>query len=119
GHRELLRDAVAGAGPPRFVPRRDCPERRESRVTDPDRSFRCGYGALTAPLPDRTMPGVDDRSDAASGRPADPASLPFRIGPWRVEPGLNRLDGPTGEVAVEPRVMEVLVCLARHAGETV
>ncbi len=66
------------------------------------------------------MPGVDDRSDAgAPYRPADAASPPFRIGPWRVEPGLNRLDGPTGEVAVEPRVMEVLVCLARHAGETV
>ncbi len=55
----------------------------------------------------------EERSTAAS----DPG--PFALGPWRVEPGLNRLHGPAGEVTLEPRAMELLVCLARHAGETV
>jgi DNA-binding winged helix-turn-helix (wHTH) protein/tetratricopeptide (TPR) repeat protein len=54
-----------------------------------------------------------ERSTAAG----DPG--PFALGPWRVEPGLNRLHGPGGEVTLEPRAMELLVCLARHAGETV
>lgn len=43
----------------------------------------------------------------------------FRIGGWLIEPQLNTVarDGTT--VRVEPKVMEVLVCLARHAGEPV
>ena len=43
----------------------------------------------------------------------------FQVGPWRVEPGLNRLLGEGREVALEPRAMDLLVCLARHAGRTV
>lgn len=43
----------------------------------------------------------------------------FRIGSWLIEPQLNTVarDGLT--VRLEPKVMEVLVCLARHAGEPV
>jgi DNA-binding winged helix-turn-helix (wHTH) protein/TolB-like protein/Tfp pilus assembly protein PilF len=51
-----------------------------------------------------------------NGRGATP---PFELGPFRVEPGLDRLVGPAGEVALEPRAMDLLVCLARHAPETV
>jgi len=44
---------------------------------------------------------------------------PFELGPWRVEPGLDRLQRGADSVALEPRAMDLLVCLARHAGETV
>ncbi len=40
-------------------------------------------------------------------------------GRWRVEPDLNRLVGPDGEVRLEARVMRALEFLARHAGQTV
>jgi DNA-binding winged helix-turn-helix (wHTH) protein/tetratricopeptide (TPR) repeat protein len=53
---------------------------------------------------------------ASSARPPGGA---FGLGPWRVEPGLNRLLDDGREVALEPRAMDLLVCLARHAGETV
>lgn len=43
----------------------------------------------------------------------------FRIGAWVVEPAAYRLHGPEGEVAIEPKAMAVLCCLAEHAGEVV
>lgn len=43
----------------------------------------------------------------------------FRIGEWLIEPRQNRLVRAEVEVRVEPRVMDVLVCLAQHAGEVV
>lgn len=43
----------------------------------------------------------------------------FHIGPWQVQPPLNRLTGPQGLVQMEPRVMRVLVCLAEQAGNVV
>jgi len=43
----------------------------------------------------------------------------FKVGPWLVEPGLNTVSRNGSNVHLEPKVMEVLVCLARHAGETV
>lgn len=44
--------------------------------------------------------------------------LAFQIGAWLVDPGLNTIsqDGKTNHL--EPKVMEVLVCLAQHPGET-
>jgi DNA-binding winged helix-turn-helix (wHTH) protein len=41
----------------------------------------------------------------------------FRLGEWLVQPELNRVRGSEGDVHLEPRVMDVLVYLARHAGE--
>lgn len=41
----------------------------------------------------------------------------FRLGPWRVEPGLNRISCNGSSLRLEPKVMEVLVCLAHRAGE--
>ena len=44
--------------------------------------------------------------------------LTYQIGVWLVDPSLNTvsLDGKTTHL--EPKVMEVLVCLAQHPGET-
>ena len=43
----------------------------------------------------------------------------FQVGQWRVDPGLNSLSVNGTTVRVEPKVMEVLVCLATQPGETV
>lgn len=52
--------------------------------------------------------------------PAAPSPLPdFPLGDRTVRPGLNRIDGPEGPVQVEPKVMEVLVCLAGCRGRPV
>lgn len=44
---------------------------------------------------------------------------PFRLGAWTVQPALNRVSGPDGEVRLEPRVMAVLVRLAAEPGQVV
>ena len=43
----------------------------------------------------------------------------FRLGPWTVDPGLDRLEGGGSTIALEPKAMDLLLCLARRAGETV
>jgi TolB-like protein/DNA-binding winged helix-turn-helix (wHTH) protein len=43
----------------------------------------------------------------------------FRLGPWLVKPGLNTLSQNGSSAHLEPKVMEVLVCLAASAGEPV
>jgi hypothetical protein len=44
----------------------------------------------------------------------------FRIGEsHHVDPSLNSVTGPAGIIRVEPKVMQVLVCLAAHAGHVV
>jgi TolB-like protein/DNA-binding winged helix-turn-helix (wHTH) protein/Flp pilus assembly protein TadD len=43
----------------------------------------------------------------------------FRIGEWLVEPRADQLVGPEETIKIEPRVMQVLVYLAQHAGEVV
>lgn len=39
----------------------------------------------------------------------------FRIGPWLIKPQLNGVSCDGSNVQLEPKVMGVLVCLARHA----
>ena len=39
------------------------------------------------------------------------------MGPWLVEPSLNIVSRNGTAVHLEPKVMEVLLCLAAHAGE--
>jgi adenylate cyclase len=46
-------------------------------------------------------------------------SAAFRVGPWLVKPGLNVISGKGTTAHLEPKVMEVLLCLADHAGEAV
>ena len=43
----------------------------------------------------------------------------FRIGEWLVEPTLNTLSNPNSTVRLEPKVMQVLVCLAEHPGKVI
>jgi len=43
----------------------------------------------------------------------------FRVGPWLVQPSLNTISQNGTSTRVEPKVMEVLVCLSHHAGEPV
>jgi TolB-like protein/DNA-binding winged helix-turn-helix (wHTH) protein/Tfp pilus assembly protein PilF len=43
----------------------------------------------------------------------------FRLGAWLVQPGLNSVSCNGTSQRLEPKVMEVLVCLASRAGETV
>ena len=44
----------------------------------------------------------------------------FRIGDaYHIEPSLNRVTGPNGITRLEPKVMQVLVCLAARAGQMV
>lgn len=43
----------------------------------------------------------------------------FRLGVCLVEPNRDRIVRPDGEAHLEPKVMEVLVCLAENAGEVV
>jgi DNA-binding winged helix-turn-helix (wHTH) protein len=50
----------------------------------------------------------------------DTAPHPFRLGDWLVQPQLNRLSRPGGEdVQLEPKMMDVLVHLARSPGEVI
>lgn len=43
----------------------------------------------------------------------------FRLDAWLVQPGLNSLSRNGTTTQLEPKVMAVLVCLAKHAGEPV
>lgn len=42
---------------------------------------------------------------------------PIELGAVTVEPSLRRVTGPSGEAMLEPKVMQVLVALARNPGE--
>jgi DNA-binding winged helix-turn-helix (wHTH) protein len=41
----------------------------------------------------------------------------FQVGEWLIEPDLNRINKAGRITSVEPKVLEVLVCLAHHPGE--
>jgi adenylate cyclase len=41
----------------------------------------------------------------------------FMVGEWLVEPDLNRITGANSSIAIEPKVLEVLLCLAKRPGE--
>jgi TolB-like protein/DNA-binding winged helix-turn-helix (wHTH) protein/Flp pilus assembly protein TadD len=44
---------------------------------------------------------------------------PFRVGDWLVEPSLNRLSSDDATAQLDLKSMELLLCLAEHAGEVV
>lgn len=46
-------------------------------------------------------------------------NVAFRVGPWLVEPLLNRISNGAKTTKVEPKVMQVLMFLTAHAGEVV
>jgi eukaryotic-like serine/threonine-protein kinase len=43
----------------------------------------------------------------------------FQLGPWTVQPSLNSISRNGGHLRLEPKAMEVLVCLAQSGGEVV
>jgi DNA-binding winged helix-turn-helix (wHTH) protein len=45
-------------------------------------------------------------------------SADFRVGPWLVEPSLNSISRNGATTRLEPKMMQMLVCLAEYAGET-
>src|SRR5882762_737931 len=46
-----------------------------------------------------------------------PDNLVLRIGAWRVDPTLDEISKDGTSVKLEPRTMQLLVCLAEHAGQ--
>jgi len=46
-----------------------------------------------------------------------PDNLVMRIGAWRVDPTLDEISKDGTSVKLEPRTMQLLVCLAEHAGQ--
>jgi len=46
-------------------------------------------------------------------------TTPFQVGEWRVEPATDRLICGDQEVKLEPRVMDLLLCLASRPGEVI
>jgi DNA-binding winged helix-turn-helix (wHTH) protein/TolB-like protein len=60
---------------------------------------------MTAPFPD--WPGGAKMNNS------------FCIGEWLVEPQLNTISNSDKSAHVEPKIMQVLLCLADHAGEVV
>lgn len=63
------------------------------------------------------QPLQDQTCSASAG--SDAVDTDFRVGQWLVQPQLNLIHGPDGDTSVEPKVMEVLVCLAKQAAEVV
>jgi adenylate cyclase len=57
--------------------------------------------------------------DATSASPHATLADPFFVGEWRVDVSANELSRQGETVKLEPRAMEVLRCLAEHAGDTV
>jgi len=50
----------------------------------------------------------------------NPSGTPFTLGEWLVQPQLNRLSRPGGaDIQLEPKMMDVLVRLARDPGDVV
>jgi TolB-like protein/DNA-binding winged helix-turn-helix (wHTH) protein len=52
------------------------------------------------------------------GRLEEAMNGDLRVGTWLVQPGLNTISRNGTTRQLEPKVMEVLVCLAHHPGET-
>jgi DNA-binding winged helix-turn-helix (wHTH) protein/TolB-like protein/tetratricopeptide (TPR) repeat protein len=57
------------------------------------------------------------RIATVSDAPVHPANRSFRIGDWLVQPSLNTVSRGETVLRVRPKVMDVLVLLAEHAGE--
>ena len=55
----------------------------------------------------------------SSARPPMAVSSSFRLGDWRVDPSLRTVTGASGEVRLEPKLMQVLVLLAERPGQVV
>ncbi len=52
-------------------------------------------------------------------RSEETSSWPFEIGEWLIQPSVNEISNSGRSLRVEPKVMEVLLCLKNHASEVV
>jgi DNA-binding response OmpR family regulator len=85
------------------------------------------YAILDQQFKLRFFRGVDLHPDTNQNqRKASPkteklrlAENHFSIGNWLVEPCLNRLTRDGESIQIELKMMDVLVCLAKHSGELV
>lgn len=57
--------------------------------------------------------------DQKASIPANEPAEPFHIGAFRIDPRRNVIQSGESETTIEPKIMAVLVLLARHAGEVV
>jgi len=53
------------------------------------------------------------------GMQTDLSRQSFYLGPWHIQPMLNRMEGASGTIVLEPRLMRMLVYLVEHAGAVV
>jgi TolB-like protein/DNA-binding winged helix-turn-helix (wHTH) protein/Flp pilus assembly protein TadD len=60
-------------------------------------------------------PGYNSRNQTGGGQVV---SGDFRVGPWQVTPSLNSISCGGTIIHLEPKVIEVLACLAAQAGQT-
>ena len=51
--------------------------------------------------------------------PPSRRKAPFQLGPWLVEPALDRLNQGEGAVHLRPRLTDLLVYLAERPGEVI
>ncbi|MEO5629328.1 MAG: winged helix-turn-helix domain-containing protein [Thermomonas sp.] len=63
--------------------------------------------------------GNEAPGDTLVGSTVRTSVAPFHVGKWLVEPELDRIHGPSGEVALEPKAMAVLMRLALDPGKVV
>jgi TolB-like protein/DNA-binding winged helix-turn-helix (wHTH) protein/Flp pilus assembly protein TadD len=67
---------------------------------------------------------TDDDLDLQMNAPADlrtdqPLEQGFQLGELRIDPNAGEVSGPGGREKLDPKVMDVLVMLAQHAGQVV
>ncbi len=55
----------------------------------------------------------------AASQPTGVRSEPFRVGEWLVEPDLNLVSNGVAHIHLEPKTMQVLLCLGAHDGAVV
>jgi DNA-binding winged helix-turn-helix (wHTH) protein len=79
----------------------------------------------TIETPSSAMESTTTRANAlpfsgeSSQTHPQPLTEPFSIGEWLVEPELNRISANDSVVQLEPRVLQVLTCLASRPGKVV
>ena len=62
---------------------------------------------------------IDSPSELTPSGNTDQLQQGFLLGPWQIYPDRNLITAGEEQVHLEPKVMEVLLCLARHQGEVV
>ena len=67
----------------------------------------------------RKLPASGMRVRIRAYSPSQCMAGAFSVGGWHVEPSSRTLTGPNGETRLEPKLMQVLVLLAKHQGEVV